>query len=150
MDSTISQCLDTQRMLIWESDVLILLIKNSPFFYIPADIYSYFSVGEVVQDTSLLYYEPNVVFKFKVILDSKYQTINRQVYSLGDMFGQIGGMDSMLLTIGTIFMKILASKIYTASLIHWCAKKMAPVHKKMTPVAKKWHLLQKNVTPSKK
>ena len=39
------------------------------------------------------------------------------MYSLGDMFGQIGGMDSILLTIGSIFMKILASKIYTTSLI---------------------------------
>ena len=91
--------------------------QKSPFFFIPADTYSYFSVGEAVQDASSLSDDSNVVIRFKVIIDSKYQTINRQVYSLGDMFGQIGGMDSIFLTIGSIFMKILVSKIYTASLI---------------------------------
>ena len=91
--------------------------QNSPFFYVPSNAYSFFSVGEVVQDMSMQTSDSNVVFKFIIDLDSKYQTIDRKVYSLGDMFGQIGGMDSILVSIGSLFMALFSQKIYAASLL---------------------------------
>ena len=51
------------------------------------------------------------------MLDSKYNVINRSVYTLGDMFGQIGGMDSIMATIGSIFVGVFSSKIFMESLL---------------------------------
>ena len=61
--------------------------------------------------------DTNTVLNFRIELDSKYQTIDRKVYSLGDMFGQIGGMDSILVSIGSLFMALFSPKIYAASLL---------------------------------
>ena len=91
--------------------------QKSPFFYVPSDSYSFFSVGEVVQDLSMQTSDTNIIFNFRIQLDSKYQIIDRKVYSLGDMFGQIGGMDSILVSIGTLFMAVFSPKIYAASLL---------------------------------
>ena len=104
-------------MLILRSENNEVTDQKSPFFYVPADAYSFFSVGEVVQDMSIQTSDSNVVFNFRIELDSKYQTIDRKVYSLGDMFGQIGGMDSILVSIGSLFMALFSPKIYAASLL---------------------------------
>ena len=50
-------------------------------------------------------------------MDSKYNVINRTVYSMTDMFGQIGGMDSILVSAGSILVGIFSSKIFMASLL---------------------------------
>ena len=55
--------------------------------------------------------------RFYIVLDSKYNTINRTVYSMTDMFGQIGGMDSILVSAGSILVGIFSSKIFMSSLI---------------------------------
>ena len=43
--------------------------------------------------------------------------INRSVYSIGDMFGQIGGMDSIMMSILSFLVGIFSNKVYTASLL---------------------------------
>ena len=43
--------------------------------------------------------------------------INRSVYSLGDMFGQIGGMDSIIANLGSIFVGVFSAKIFMESLL---------------------------------
>ena len=107
----------------WPKNVDLRIRRNdvndqkSPMFYVPADSYSFFSIGDIFQDISTLSDEPYTVLKVKFILDSKYQTISRQVYSLGDMFGQVGGMDSILLNIGSFIVGIFSSKIYMTSLL---------------------------------
>ena len=90
---------------------------SSPFFYATSNEFSFFSMSEASQDISTLYNESNVVLNIKVILDSKYQTIDRQVYTLGDLFGQVGGMDSILTSIGGILVGVFSTKIYMASLL---------------------------------
>ena len=91
--------------------------QKSPYFIDPSDSYSFFSVGDVSQDTSAFSYEPDLVLRINIILDSKYNVIDRKVYSLGDMFGQIGGMDSIMINIGSIIVGIFSSKIFIASLL---------------------------------
>ena len=78
--------------------------------------YSFFSVGEIFQD----YYSEKadgVILDLKFIFDDKYQTINRTVFSVGDMFGKIGGMDSMLWMIASFFVGLFSSKLYKFSLV---------------------------------
>ena len=88
---------------------------TSPFFYATSNDYSFFSFGEASQDISSS--DPNAVLAVSVVLDNKYQTNSRQVYTLGDLFGQIGGMDSILTSIGGILVGVLSTKIYMASLL---------------------------------
>ena len=57
--------------------------QKSPFFYVPSEDYSFFSVEEVTEniyDSS----KSSSVLDLNIVLDKKYQVINRQVYSLGD------------------------------------------------------------------
>ena len=88
---------------------------TSPFFYATSNDYSFFSFGEASQDISSS--DPNAVLAISVVLDNKYQTISRQVYTLGDLFGQVGGMDSVLTSIGGILVGVFSAKIYMASLL---------------------------------
>ena len=46
-----------------------------------------------------------------------YQTIERKVYSMSDMFGNIGGMDSVLWIFTSFFVGLFSSKIYMLSLV---------------------------------
>ena len=91
--------------------------QKSPYYFTPSESYSFFSIGETFVDTSALFYEPNTVLKINIALDSKYNVINRSVYSLGDMFGQIGGMDSIMVSIGSIFVGVFSAKIFMESLL---------------------------------
>ena len=50
-------------------------------------------------------------------MSSKYDVINRTVYSFGDMFGQIGGMDSIMMSILSFIVGIFSTKIYSSSLL---------------------------------
>ena len=51
------------------------------------------------------------------MLDEKYQTIERSVLTVGDLFGKVGGMDSILWIFALLFIKIVIKKIYLTSLI---------------------------------
>ena len=57
------------------------------------------------------------VFSFNLVLDQSYHSIERKAFTLGDMFGMIGGMDSMLWIIAIIFVRIFSSKMFMLSLI---------------------------------
>ena len=35
--------------------------QKSPYFFVPSESYSFFSVGDTFVDTSALFYEPNIV-----------------------------------------------------------------------------------------
>ena len=63
------------------------------------------------------FFNKNLIIRFNIVLDSKYNVINRTVYSMTDMFGQIGGMDSILVSAGSIIVGIFSSKMFTASLL---------------------------------
>ena len=52
-----------------------------------------------------------------ISLDSKYQEIDRTVFTLGDLFGKIGGVDSILWMIASFLVGIFTPTIYNASLI---------------------------------
>ena len=82
-----------------------------------AESYTFLSIGDIFQDSSALTNETNVVLRIKFLLDSKYQSIQRTVYTVGDMFGQIGGINSILLSIGSFIVGAIATKIYMASLL---------------------------------
>ena len=89
--------------------------------FVTADSYSFLSIGDIFQDSSTLSNETNVVLRIKFVLDLKYQSVQRTVYTVGDMFGQIGGMNSILLSIGSIIVGTIATKIYMASLLQYPA-----------------------------
>ena len=59
-------------------------IRNSPMFYVPSDKYNFFSIGETNQNLRPLLGGATIA-SIKIVLDSNYQIINRQVYSLGDI-----------------------------------------------------------------
>ena len=68
---------------------------TNPSPFASSSSYSFFSIGETFQD----YYTEKadgVVFDLTFSLDDKYQTIERTVFTFGDMLGKIGGMDSIL------------------------------------------------------
>ena len=50
------------------------------------------------------------VFSFNLVLDQSYHSIERKAFTLGDMFGMIGGMNSMLWIIAIIFVRIFLQK----------------------------------------
>ena len=58
--------------------------QNSPMFYVPSDQYNFFSIGETNQNLRPLQGDTKIA-SIKIVLDSNYQIINRQVYSLGDI-----------------------------------------------------------------
>ena len=87
--------------------------------YLPfaaSTIYSFFSIGDNTRDVAYDT-DSDKVFEATFELDNKYQTIDRKVFTLSDLFGNIGGMDSILCIAAAIFVKIFSSKIYTTSLI---------------------------------
>ena len=78
--------------------------------------YSFFSIGDSTRDIATDT-DADKVFEATFELDNKYQTIDRKVFTLSDLFGNIGGMDSILWIIAFIFVRIFSSKIYVTSLI---------------------------------
>ena len=87
--------------------------------YLPfatSTIYSFFSIGDNTRDIAYDA-DSDKVFEATFELDNKYQTIDRKVFTLSDLFGNIGGMDSILCIAAAIFVKIFSTKIYTTSLI---------------------------------
>ena len=92
-----------------------LVDNKNQFPFTSSSKYSFFSIGEVKSD----YYVSNedIIFDMEIFLDSKYQSIKRNVFTLSDMFGMIGGMDSILCILAAFFVKIFSSKIYMLSLI---------------------------------
>ena len=78
--------------------------------------YSFFSIGDSTRDIATDT-DTDKVFEATFELDNKYQTIDRKVFTLSDLFGNIGGMDSILWIIAFIFVRIFSSKIYVTSLI---------------------------------
>ena len=86
-----------------------------PFF--PSNKYTYFSFGKISTDLTFEDSDAGEIFQLKIDLDTNYQSVSRTVFTLGDMFGMIGGMDSILYIIALLFVRIFSSKIYIISLI---------------------------------
>lgn len=89
---------------------------TSPLPFAQSKLYTYFSYQGVFVD----YYPEDlsgVILHIEIDLDSKFQMIKRTVFSVSDMFGLIGGMDSILFIIATIAVKLVSSKIYVMSLL---------------------------------
>lgn len=88
---------------------------KNPFPMTSAESYKFYSVGDVSVDAAADVNESP--FEALFVLDSKYNKIERKVYTLGDMLGQIGGMHDILLLMGTLAVGVFTTKIYTASLL---------------------------------
>ena len=90
--------------------------QSSPFFFFPSKTYEYFSLSEINQEVQSSS-NTGTILDIKIVLDNKYQVTSRQVYSLGDMVGQVGGMYSILFTFWSFFVGTISSRIYLNSLI---------------------------------
>ena len=78
--------------------------------------YTYFSIGQDSKD--IVYDSKNLaVFSIKFEIDNMYQTIQRQVFSISDVFGKAGGMDTILCIFASFLVGIFSSDMYKASLI---------------------------------
>ena len=102
--------------------VKVMIRKNdvtdatSPLPFASSSSYSFFSVGQTIQD----YYaegSDGAVLDLTFALEDKYQTIDRTVFTFGDMFGKVGGMDSMLCMIASFLVGVFSSKLYKFSLV---------------------------------
>ena len=51
------------------------------------------------------------------MLDSKYQVIQRRVFSLLDLIGQIGGVNQIVLVLLSFLMNIFIYKVYIETLL---------------------------------
>ena len=100
----------------------IKLMKNSVkdtynyFPYTDSKDYEFFSLGERYIDIS----NQNITGEFMVInfmLDSKYQVIQRRVFSLLDLIGQIGGVNQIVLVLLSFVMNIFIYKVYIETLL---------------------------------
>ena len=78
--------------------------------------YTYFSIGQDSKD--IVYDSKNLaVFSIKFEIDNNYQTIQRQVFGISDVFGKVGGMDAILCIFASFLVGIFSSDMYKASLI---------------------------------
>ena len=50
-------------------------------------------------------------------LDSNYDQYFRRVYSVGDLFGQTGGLYSVLFIIGSIFVGLFTERLFVSSIL---------------------------------
>ena len=50
-------------------------------------------------------------------LDSNYDQYFRRVYSVGDLFGQTGGLYSVLFIIGSIFVGLFTDRLFVSSIL---------------------------------
>ena len=50
-------------------------------------------------------------------LDSNYDQYSRRVYSIGDLFGQTGGLYSVMLIIGSVFVGLFTEKLFVSSIL---------------------------------
>ena len=50
-------------------------------------------------------------------LDSNYDQYSRRVYSIGDLFGQTGGLYSALFLIGSIFIVVFIERLFVSSIL---------------------------------
>ena len=103
-------------------DLLVKIRRNKaidyhdPFPLSSSKDYDFFSIGNIKND----FYDQGTdknVMKITMNLDSKYTNIERRVYTLGDLFGQIGGMKEMLSLIAILFVSSYTSKLYISKLI---------------------------------
>ena len=103
-------------------DVLVKVRNNKardyhqPFSLSSSKDHNFFSIGSIKND----FYDQGddkKVMKIKIDLDSKYTNVERRVYTLGDLFGQIGGMKEMLSLIAILLVSSFNNKLYTSTLI---------------------------------
>lgn len=87
--------------------------------YVPfADIKKslFYSIGS--KTTALATQETSkVVLDIRLQLDNKYQMIDRNVYTFGDLLGLVGGVYQILTICGLVVKGVLSSRIYAASLL---------------------------------
>ena len=102
---------------------LLVKIRNTkvidhhdPFLFSSSKDYNFFSVGNIKND---FYDQENdkKIMKITINLDSKYTNIERRVYTLGDLFGQIGGIKEVLSLIAILLVGSFPNKLYISTLI---------------------------------
>ena len=78
--------------------------------------YDFFSIGDQIFDFSDRD-SSGQFFKINFILDSKYQVIQRQVFTVLDLISQVGGVNQIILLLLSFFMHIFISKVYMETLL---------------------------------
>ncbi|CAI2362919.1 unnamed protein product [Moneuplotes crassus] len=78
--------------------------------------YSYFSVDSV--DDSLQQDDGSGdLMRFRIVLDHKYTSTERRVYTFYDMLGQIGGFLGILLSVGNLLSGLISKNIFMMTLL---------------------------------
>lgn len=78
--------------------------------------YTFFSI-EQVNDRLQQDDGSGDLMRFKVILDNRSAQIERKIYTIYEMLGQVGGFIGMIFGIGSIFVGFFSNNIYLMSLL---------------------------------
>jgi hypothetical protein len=82
--------------------------------------YTYYSVGSV-QDR----FQPETngeVFRVVLKMDYSYTYIERKIYTVYDMLGQVGGFMGLVISVAAVIVGIFSDKIYTMTLLSYFYK----------------------------
>jgi hypothetical protein len=78
--------------------------------------YNYISLE--TYDFSLLHPSPDgALTEINIIMDSKYTSIQRQVYSIVQMLSDVGGIIGVLVPLGAFLVHVFNEKVYTMTMM---------------------------------
>eukprot|EP00345_Euplotes_harpa_P008147 CAMPEP_0168356186 /NCGR_PEP_ID=MMETSP0213-20121227/25008_1 /TAXON_ID=151035 /ORGANISM="Euplotes harpa, Strain FSP1.4" /LENGTH=250 /DNA_ID=CAMNT_0008368563 /DNA_START=495 /DNA_END=1244 /DNA_ORIENTATION=+ len=78
--------------------------------------YTFYSLGERLDDSTNL--NPSgEFFNIKLTFDDRFQVMSRSVFTLSDLIGLVGGINSIMFIVGAWCIGILIDRIYISSLI---------------------------------
>ena len=86
------------------------------FTYSFDNFYKFYSIGEQVIDLSEQD-NPGEFMNIDLVLDNKYQAVNRQVFTLIDLAVYVGGIVEVCSIVGSFIVGIFAYKIYISTVI---------------------------------
>ena len=93
----------------------IVADQPSPYPFSDSRSYEFYSINEITNDIVLS--QNGQILKMTFSLDNQYFQMSRSVYNLTDMVGQVGGFGGMLISIFSLVVGVISTKIYQQSIM---------------------------------
>ena len=93
---------------------------TNPWFSIGAKEYTYYSIETVAE--RLQPENNDDLLRVRIVLDNKHTLIERKVYTVYDMLGQVGGVMGIFFAAGSIFTNFFSANIYAMTLLSYFYK----------------------------
>lgn len=92
-------------------------LYNNYIFSSFTETLKFYNIGSKMQATENSVIFSNYLFYCEIALDQKYDVYERKIYTLFDMFGQLGGIYAILFSVGGVIVNSVSSKIFVNTIL---------------------------------